>query len=132
MNLQNYEAAITDFKMLLDINPGNKVAREQIAVATQRIQDAKRQEKDIYTKMFQKQPKREVLKVWKDATASKEATEEKNEVTGIDSTLPSDPDQSNTNHRDESSMLVSGEKTSADSENGENGNDGIKEMTTDY
>jgi tetratricopeptide (TPR) repeat protein len=66
MNLRNFESAIEDFKALLEINPLNKLAKDQIAAASQKIREIHMQEKSIYSKMFQKKPHDGILKLWKD------------------------------------------------------------------
>lgn len=53
MELANYEEAITDFKSVLRINPNNKVAEGQIETAKEKIKEAKKKEKNLYSQMSQ-------------------------------------------------------------------------------
>lgn len=54
MNLKEYDEAIADFKIVLEIDPNNKAAKNQIIIAHQKIKDLQAKEKKIYQGMFQK------------------------------------------------------------------------------
>ena len=54
MELANYEEAIRDFKVVLEINQTNKVAEEQIELANERIKEVRQREKTMYKQMFKK------------------------------------------------------------------------------
>jgi FKBP-type peptidyl-prolyl cis-trans isomerase len=54
LNLQNYEEAIADFKSVLEIDPDNKAAKNQIAIAGHKIKQIRLKEKQTYAGMFQK------------------------------------------------------------------------------
>ena len=54
MNLQNFDLALKDFQAVLDIDPNNKAAKNQVAIANQKIKQAKEKEKKIFGGMFEK------------------------------------------------------------------------------
>jgi len=54
MNMNNYDGAISDFKRVLEIDPNNKAAKNQITVTNQKIRQEKEREKKLYAGMFEK------------------------------------------------------------------------------
>lgn len=54
MNLQNFEEAISDFKAVLEVDPENKAAKNQIVIANHKIKQIREREKQTYAGMFQK------------------------------------------------------------------------------
>jgi regulator of replication initiation timing len=54
LELGNFEEAISDFRMVLQVNPKNKVAEEKIEVATQKLEELRQKEKSICSQMFNK------------------------------------------------------------------------------
>jgi len=54
LNLQNFDEAVRDFKAVLDIDPDNKAAKNQLAITTHKIKQIHNREKQTYAGMFQK------------------------------------------------------------------------------
>ena len=54
MNLHDYPNAIEDFLEVLSIDPKNKAAKNQIAIANAKVQQIKDKEKKTYAGMFQR------------------------------------------------------------------------------
>lgn len=54
LNLQNFDEAMRDFKAVLDIDPDNKAAKNQLAITTHKIKQIHNREKQTYAGMFQK------------------------------------------------------------------------------
>jgi Tfp pilus assembly protein PilF len=54
MNAQDYDSAIVDFKKVLDIDPANKPAQAQLALAKQKIKQFYAKQRSIYGGMFEK------------------------------------------------------------------------------
>ena len=54
LNLQNFDEAIRDFKAVLDIDPDNKAAKNQLTITTHKIKQIHNREKQTYAGMFQK------------------------------------------------------------------------------
>ena len=52
--LQDYEEAVADFKAVLEIEPSNKAAKNQIILCQQKLKQIKESEKKKYAGMFQK------------------------------------------------------------------------------
>ena len=53
-NMKNYDSAITQFKKVLEIDPANKAAKNQITLMSQKIKQDKEREKKLYSNMFAK------------------------------------------------------------------------------
>lgn len=53
-NMKNYDSAIKQFQRVLDIDPANKAAKNQISVMQQKIKADKAREKKLYANMFAK------------------------------------------------------------------------------
>jgi len=53
-NLQNFDEALQDFKAVLDIDPQNKAAKNQIVLTNRKVKQIHEQEKQRYGGMFQK------------------------------------------------------------------------------
>ena len=54
LNLQEYEEAVSDFKLVLEVAPDNKAAKNQITLVSQKMQAVRDKEKKMYAGMFQK------------------------------------------------------------------------------
>ena len=54
MNTKDYTEAIIDFNKVLELDPNNKAARNQILIANAKIREIREREKKIYAGMFQK------------------------------------------------------------------------------
>lgn len=54
LNLQNFDEAMRDFTAVLDIDPDNKAAKNQLAITTHKIKQIHNREKQTYAGMFQK------------------------------------------------------------------------------
>ena len=52
--LQDYEEAVADFKAVLEIEPSNKAAKNQLILCQQKLKQIKESEKKKYAGMFQK------------------------------------------------------------------------------
>lgn len=80
LNLRNYEDALADFKAVLDLDPDNKAAKNQLAIAAHKIKQIKENEKKTYAGMFEKfadedAKKAEKLQVWKDGDKQEKTAE---------------------------------------------------------
>jgi len=86
LNLRNFEEAAADFRATINIEPTNKVARNNLAQALGTIKQMQEQEKKTYKGMFakfaaedeKKEKENEPIKVWKneDTEQSKEKNDE--------------------------------------------------------
>uniref|UniRef100_A0A336N7D4 peptidylprolyl isomerase n=1 Tax=Culicoides sonorensis TaxID=179676 RepID=A0A336N7D4_CULSO len=54
LTAQDFDAAISDFNKVLEVEPGNKAAQNQIVIAKHKINEYKSKEKALYSNMFQK------------------------------------------------------------------------------
>lgn len=54
LNLQNFDEAVQDFKAVLELDPENKAAKNQLAITTHKIKQIHNREKQTYAGMFQK------------------------------------------------------------------------------
>lgn len=77
LNLHNYEDAVADFKVVLELDPQNKAAKNQMAIASHKIKEIRDKEKKTYAGMFDRfasadAKKAETLKVWKDGDKPEE------------------------------------------------------------
>lgn len=54
LNLQNFDEAVQDFKAVLDVDPENKAAKNQLAITIHKIKQIHNREKQTYAGMFQK------------------------------------------------------------------------------
>lgn len=54
MELGNFEEAISDFKLVLQVNPNNKVAEDTIGIANEKLKELRKREKGIFAQMFKK------------------------------------------------------------------------------
>ena len=54
MNMKDYPEAIVDFNKVIELDPNNKAAKNQILIANARIREIREREKKIYAGMFQK------------------------------------------------------------------------------
>lgn len=54
LNLQNFDLALTDFNTVLEIDPQNKAAKNQIVVTNQKKKQLREREKQMYSTMFKK------------------------------------------------------------------------------
>jgi len=54
LNLQNFEEALRDFKAVLEVDPENKAAKNQIVITNHKIKQIRDREKQTYAGMFQK------------------------------------------------------------------------------
>ena len=52
LNLHNYEDAVADFKVVLELDPQNKAAKNQMAIASHKIKEIRDKEKKTYAGMF--------------------------------------------------------------------------------
>lgn len=52
MNLHNYEDAVADFKAVVELDPQNKAAKNQMAIASHKIKQIRDKEKKTYAGMF--------------------------------------------------------------------------------
>ena len=52
--LHDYEEAVADFKAVLEIEPSNKAAKNQLILCQQKLKQIKESEKKKYAGMFQK------------------------------------------------------------------------------
>ena len=52
--LRDYECALADFNAVLQINSDNKAARQQLAIAGNKLREQHRKEKQTYAGMFEK------------------------------------------------------------------------------
>jgi len=64
LNLQNFDLAIEDFKAVLEIDPENKAAKNQITVTNQKKKQLHEREKQMYSGMFQKLAASEPKVTW--------------------------------------------------------------------
>ena len=63
MHLHDYDQAATDFKAVLDIEPQNKIARNDLVGVVKKISNMKEREKQAYAGMFDKFAESDT-KVW--------------------------------------------------------------------
>jgi len=61
--LKDYESALADFSAVLQIDPENKAARQQVVIASNKIREQRQKEKDTYAGMFDKLAKMDLQKV---------------------------------------------------------------------
>lgn len=54
LNLQNFDEALRDFKAVLEVDPDNKAAKNQLVMTTHKIKQIHNREKQMYAGMFQK------------------------------------------------------------------------------
>jgi len=54
LNLQNFDEAMRDFKAVLDIDPDNKAAKNQLVITNHKVKQIRDREKQMYAGMFQK------------------------------------------------------------------------------
>lgn len=54
LNLQNFDEAIADFKAVLDLDPENKAAKNQLTITNHRVKQIQNRERQTYAGMFQK------------------------------------------------------------------------------
>lgn len=54
MAMKDYPEAIEDFNKVLELDPNNKAAKNQVLVANAKIREVREREKKIYAGMFQK------------------------------------------------------------------------------
>jgi FKBP-type peptidyl-prolyl cis-trans isomerase len=54
LNLQNFDEAIKDFNAVLEVDPNNKAAKNQLVITTHKIKQIREREKHIFAGMFQK------------------------------------------------------------------------------
>jgi len=52
--LQNFDEAVLDFKAVLELDPDNKAAKNQLAITNHKIKQIHNREKQTYAGMFQK------------------------------------------------------------------------------
>ena len=52
--MQNFDEAVRDFKAVLDVDPENKAAKNQLAITAHKIKQIHNREKQTYAGMFQK------------------------------------------------------------------------------
>jgi len=52
--LQNFDEALRDFKAVLEVDPDNKAAKNQLVMTTHKIKQIHNREKQMYAGMFQK------------------------------------------------------------------------------
>lgn len=52
--MRNYEDSVADFKAVLEMDPGNKAAKNQLAIAAHKIKQIRENEKKTYAGMFEK------------------------------------------------------------------------------
>lgn len=80
LNLQNFDVALEDFKAVLEIDPENKAAKNQITVTNQKKKQVHEREKQMYSGMFKKlaatEPKKSDLE---EAKSDKKDSATKNE-----------------------------------------------------
>ena len=61
--LKDYECAVADFTSVLQIDPENKSARQQLVVASNRVREQRLKERQMYTGMFDRLAKMDGPKV---------------------------------------------------------------------
>jgi len=61
--LKDYESALADFKAVLEIDPENKAARQQLVVASNKLREQRQKEKEAYAGMFDKLARMDEQKV---------------------------------------------------------------------
>lgn len=54
LNLQNFDEALHDFKAVLDVDPDNKAAKNQLVITTHKVKQIHNREKQTYAGMFEK------------------------------------------------------------------------------
>lgn len=54
LTAQDFESAIADFERVLEVEPANKAAQNQITIAKHQIAEYKKKEKQLYSNMFTK------------------------------------------------------------------------------
>lgn len=54
LNLQNFDLALTDFNTVLEIDPQNKAAKNQIVLTNQKKKQLRDRERQMYSSMFKK------------------------------------------------------------------------------
>jgi len=54
LNLQNFDEAVRDFKAVLDVDPDNKAAKNQLVITNHKVKQIHNREKQVYAGMFQK------------------------------------------------------------------------------
>jgi len=54
LNLQNFDEAMHDFRAVLEVDPDNKAAKNQLAITSHKIKQIHNREKQTYAGMFDK------------------------------------------------------------------------------
>jgi tetratricopeptide (TPR) repeat protein len=82
LNLQNFDEALHDFKAVLEVDPENKAAKNQIVITNHKIKQIRDREKQTYAGMFQKFAARDAKKEQSQPTTeTKESQEKQSETT---------------------------------------------------
>jgi len=61
--LKDYESALADFGSVLQIDPENKAARQQLVIASNKVREQRQRERQAYAGMFDKLAKIDTQKV---------------------------------------------------------------------
>jgi len=61
--LKDYESALADFGSVLQIDPENKAARQQLVIASNKVREQRQKERQTYAGMFDKLAKIDSRKV---------------------------------------------------------------------
>lgn len=90
LNLRNYEDSVADFKAVLEMDPENKAAKNQLAIATHKIKQIRENEKKTYAGMFEKfanedVKKAEKLQIWKDGDKQENKVENGSQTAATES-----------------------------------------------
>jgi len=101
LNLRNFEEAAADFRAAINVEPTNKLARNNLTQAVNAIKQMQEQEKKMYKGMFakfaaadeKKEKANEPIKVWKngDANVSNEENDEGDSEKKLESSSDSKP-----------------------------------------
>lgn len=84
MGVKEFEAAKTNFKSVIDLDPSNKAAQQQTAVCTVKVKQILEKEKQTYRNMFEKFAKADAKKTQQNGDSK---TEEKDEIKEPESTV---------------------------------------------
>jgi len=61
--LKDFESALADFGSVLQIDPENKAARQQLVIASNKVREQRQKERQAYAGMFDKLAKIDMQKV---------------------------------------------------------------------
>lgn len=89
LNLQNFDEALKDFKAVLEVDPENKAAKNQIAITSRKIKQLHEKEKMTYAGMFTKFAMADSKKV-EEKKSEDHVTEETNNEALMEADVPTE------------------------------------------